>query len=69
VAEFRSVKDPNFKQLKERDMGFQAAAPMVSSDAQTTWNRKVNKAIQYTSTGSASESTSTSTGTDMGTGR
>ena len=49
VAEWRAVKDPNFKNIVESDSGFQAAAQMVDTDAQTTWNRTVNKSIQYES--------------------
>jgi len=47
VSESRSTKDPNFKSLRESDMGFQAAPINVNSFAQTTWHRPVNKAIQY----------------------
>jgi WD40 repeat protein len=54
ISEFRGVKDPNFKSIVEKDSGFQAAAPLQEQAAQTTWNRLVNKSVQYTS----------STGTD-----
>lgn len=47
VAEYRPVKDPNFKPIREADCGFQAAPLCVNSFAQTNWNRPVNKAIQY----------------------
>lgn len=47
VAEYRSAKDPNFKPLREADIGFQAAPACVEAGAQTNWNRPVNKAIQY----------------------
>ena len=49
IAEWRGVKDLNFKNIVEADSGFQAAAQMVDTDAQTTWNRTVNKSIQYES--------------------
>ncbi len=49
IAEWRAVKDPNFKQVIESDMGFQAAPCTRSVTAQTTWNRTVNKSIQYES--------------------
>ena len=49
VAEWRAVKDPNYKPIVESDMGFQAAPAMQSVMAQTTWNRTVNKSIQYDS--------------------
>ena len=51
IAEWRSVKDPNFKQIVESDTAFQAAAQTSNVHAQTTWNRTVNKSIQYESIG------------------
>lgn len=47
VHEFKGQKDPNFKEVVERDIGFQAAPFLVDSPAQTSWNRLVNKSIQY----------------------
>jgi dynein intermediate chain 3, axonemal len=47
VHEFKPQKDPNFKEVVERDIGFQAAPFLVDSPAQTSWNRLVNKSIQY----------------------
>jgi WD40 repeat protein len=47
IAEWRAVKDPNFKQIVESDTGFQAAPRTANVTAQTTWNRTVNKSIQY----------------------
>jgi len=49
IAEWRAVKDPNFKNIVESDRGFQAAPSTLSVTAQTTWNRTVNKSIQYES--------------------
>jgi len=46
VAEYKPAKDPNFKPVKEADAGFQAAPFLVSTFAQTNWNRPVSKAIQ-----------------------
>ncbi len=51
ISEFRGVKDPNFKNIVEKDTGFQAAAAQTNQGAQTTWNRLVNKSIQYTKAG------------------
>lgn len=48
VQEFRSHKDPHFVSIKEKDIGLQAAPFCVDNSAQTTWNRPVNKAVQYT---------------------
>ena len=45
--DFRAMKDPNFKRVKEADMGIQVAPPAVDSSAQTTWYRPLNKSIQY----------------------
>jgi WD40 repeat protein len=45
--DFRAMKDPNFKRIKESDMGIQVAPPAVDSAAQTTWYRPLNKSIQY----------------------
>lgn len=47
VAEFRGYKDPNFKALREADIGIQVAPTCLESGAQTTWFRSVNKSIQY----------------------
>ncbi|KAJ1408044.1 hypothetical protein B484DRAFT_403647 [Ochromonadaceae sp. CCMP2298] len=47
VAEFRAYKDPNFKAIREADMGIQVAPTCSDSGAQTTWHRAVNKAVQY----------------------
>ena len=51
ITEFRGVKDPNFKSIVEKDTGFQAAATQIEQGSQTTWNRLVNKSVQYTSAG------------------
>lgn len=48
-AEYRAVKDPNFKLMRESEMGIQVAPAMSSSSSQTTWNKPVNKAVQYES--------------------
>jgi hypothetical protein len=45
--EFRAYKDNNFKSIRESDIGIQVAPQMNNSNAQTTWYRPVNKAIQY----------------------
>lgn len=55
VAEWRAVKDPNFKSIIEKDSGFQAAMPLQEQAAQTTWNRLVNKSIQYSSVSSGDD--------------
>jgi dynein intermediate chain 3, axonemal len=47
VAEFRSYKDPAFKQIKESDTGIQAAPRVIDACSQTPWYRAVNKAVQY----------------------
>ena len=47
VLEFRPQKDPNFKVIRENDLGIQAAPLCAEAHAQTTWNRSVNKAVQY----------------------
>jgi hypothetical protein len=46
-VEFRAYKDNNFKPIREADMGIQVAPQVSHSNAQTTWYRSVNKAIQY----------------------
>jgi dynein intermediate chain 3, axonemal len=54
VLEFRSHKDPHFVPIRQSDIGLQAAPFHHDNSAQTTWYRPVNKAIQYTSTQTAS---------------
>lgn len=49
VCEFRTQRDPHFTAIREADMGFQVTPPTVNNDAQTTWYRPINKAIQYSS--------------------
>lgn len=49
VAEFRAYKDPNFRSIKDNDMGIQVAPPCSENAAQTTFYRPINKAIQYES--------------------
>jgi hypothetical protein len=62
VAEFRAVKDPNFKLIRELEHGIQVAPTVADDEAQTTFYRAVNKAVQYTSaTTTTSTFTSTST--------
>ena len=77
VTDFRPHKDPNFRQIKESDCGFQSAPMHSQSSSQTAWNRAINKSIQYeaigvvgtstkqTSTTSTSTSTSTGTNTEL----
>lgn len=66
VAEFRAVKDPNFKLIRESERGIQVAPAVSDGEAQTTFYRAVNKAVQYesatttTSTGTSTTGTSTS---------
>ena len=45
--EFRAYKDNNFKAIREADIGIQVAPQMTDSNAQTTWFRSINKAVQY----------------------
>jgi hypothetical protein len=47
VAEFKGYKDPNFRAVREADIGIQVAPTCAEAGAQTTWFRSVNKAIQY----------------------
>mmetsp|Transcript_31475 Transcript_31475/g.45303 ORF Transcript_31475/g.45303 Transcript_31475/m.45303 type:complete len:879 (+) Transcript_31475:10-2646(+) len=49
VIEFRAYKDPHFKAIKEGDIGIQVAPLCSSSNAQTSWYRSVQKAVQYES--------------------
>lgn len=49
VQEFRAHKDPHFVGIREGEIGIQAAPFCVDDEAQTTWYRAVNKAIQYES--------------------
>eukprot|EP01038_Epipyxis_sp_PR26KG_P004926 gene4926-6893_t len=49
VAEFRAHKDPNFKPIRESDLGIQVGGTVTSTAAQTSWFRSVNKAVQYES--------------------
>lgn len=62
VAEFRAVKDPNFKLIREAERGIQVASTLTDATVQTTYFRSVNKAVQYESATTAT-STSTSTST------
>eukprot|EP01039_Chlorochromonas_danica_P015551 gene15551-18289_t len=39
VAEFRAVKDPNFKLIRESERGIQVAPALADGDAQTTYYR------------------------------
>jgi hypothetical protein len=50
LVDIRSIKDPNFRHIKESDFGIQVAPTTSSSSSQTTWNKSVNKSIQYEST-------------------
>jgi hypothetical protein len=45
--EFKAYKDPNFRRIREADLGIQVAPECSDSGAQTTWFRSVSKAIQY----------------------
>jgi hypothetical protein len=47
IGEFKSYKDPNFINILETDIGLQAAPFHEDRDAQTTWYRSINKAIQH----------------------
>ena len=46
-CEFRATKDPNFKSIRDNEIGIQSAPFCTEAAAQTTWYRSVNKAIQY----------------------
>ena len=45
-AEFRAYKDPNFKAIRESELGIQVASTCVDADAQTSWYRLVSKSVQ-----------------------
>jgi len=47
ACDFRAVKDPNFKSIRENEIGIQSAPSTSDNSAQTAWFRSVNKAIQY----------------------
>jgi hypothetical protein len=47
--EFKAVRDPNFVRIRESDSGFQVAPTCKENSAQTTWNKPVNKSVQYES--------------------
>lgn len=53
--EFKSYKDPNFRGVRENEIGIQSAPQSGDSTAQTTWYRSVNKAIQYEPNSSSME--------------
>ena len=63
VAEFRAYKDPNFKAIRESEIGIQVAPQCKEMSAQTTFYRLVNKSVQYEPVGTTASSTSTSTST------
>ena len=46
-TEFKPVKDPNFKSIRDSDIAIQAAPILTSAPSQTTWFRSVNKGCQY----------------------
>lgn len=58
VAEFRGYKDPNFKAIREGDIGIQVAPTTSEGSAQTTYYRLVNKSVQYESAGVGPDSES-----------
>jgi hypothetical protein len=49
ALEFKAVRDPNFVKVRESDCGFQVAPSCKENSAQTTWNKPVNKSVQYES--------------------
>lgn len=49
IIEFRAIKDPNFKTIRESDIGIQIAPTCIAASAQTNWFRSVNKSVQYES--------------------
>eukprot|EP01041_Mallomonas_annulata_P005133 gene5133-10260_t len=55
LQEFRAHKDPHFTAIRESDIGIQAAPSHLSSSAQTTWFRLLNKGVQYESASVQSE--------------
>jgi dynein intermediate chain 3, axonemal len=59
IQEFRSHKDPHFINIRQGEMGIQAAPFFVDHPAQTTWNRPVNKAVQYNGAAEIAEPSST----------